>query len=293
MENQKPSTALSAILKQTPPTKIAELDFVRDKFISNYNYTHKDKVGELMYHRQCLFFTQAVATSADLQATDPFSLYACFVTAAVKGYSFDPQDNEVYMLPLKGRAFLWPQAGAHVRRLIQTNQILSADQPQLVYEGDEFVVENSRVTKHIRKFTSEKILAGYVRFILNEKGDDRFFIYQKSDWMAWKKKSTQQNNADTWNGGEVAGQPAAAFLRTKIMKHATREKSWSIGTTDPRTEQFAIEIEADTIEEIQTIANQPATPAPSVPAEETFTPTVEVEEIKDEAPPVTHHDEIF
>lgn len=229
-------------LQKTPPMQIASLDFVRDKFVDNYNRCHGSDSGELMYHRQLVHFNQQIAGSDALKKTDPFSLYACFVTAAVNGYSLDPQDNEVYLLAIKGNAHLWRQAGAHIRRLKRTRQIQFAEQPRIVYSGDVFEVENGRVTKHIEKFATEEMIVAYVRFVIDSKGTDRFFIYRKSDWEAWKRKSSNPNG-ENWN---TNGQPNAAFLRTKIIKHAAQEKCWATGSIPAEVDTFSnIEIDAD------------------------------------------------
>lgn len=238
-EIQKPQLQIMQVLKQTPAVQIAELDVVKKKFIDNYNYTHREKVGELMYHRQVVHFKQLIAASDDLKKCDQFTLYACFVTAAVNGYSMDPADGEVYLVPLKGKAFLWRQAGAHVKRLMNSGQVVSVDQAKLVYEGDIFEVENGRVVRHAETFKSETIIAAYVRFVIDNKGSDKYFIYRKSDWDAWKKKS-QMAGGDNWNSG---GQPLAAFLRTKIIKHAATDKSWATGNRPVVPDQFGVEID--------------------------------------------------
>src|SRR5690606_7339609 len=83
------------------------------------------------------------------------------------------------------------------------------------------------------------------------KGTDRFFIYRKSDWESWRKKSQQPNGAN-WNEN---GQPNAAFLRTKAVKHACKEKCWSIGNSVPvEVETFTgieIDAEQEDLEEVQ------------------------------------------
>lgn len=228
-------------LQQTPPMQIASLDFVRDKFVENYNKCNASDSGELMYHRQLVHFNQQIASNELLKKADPFSLYACFVTAAVNGYSLDPEDDEVYIIPLKGKAHLWRQAGAHVRRLQRTKQIKFAEQAKIVYQGDIFEVENGRVVRHVETFKTEVMIAAYVRFVIDDKGGDRFFIYRKSDWEAWRSKSQQANGAN-WNEN---GQPNAAFLRTKIIKHACKEKCWSIGNSIPAEVETFTEIEID------------------------------------------------
>lgn len=230
------------LINSTAPGKIAELEMVKEKFIKNYNLSNGSTQGDLMYHRQLVYFNQNISNVAALQNCDKFSLYACFVTAAVNGYSFDPEDNEVYLVPFKGKAVLMRQAGAHIRRLQKTKQVSYVDQPRLVYRGDLFEMENGRVIKHIEKLESDEIIAGYVRFILDGRGTEKFFIYRKSDWESWKKKSLNPNG-DTWNDN---GQVNAGFLRTKIIKHACKEKCWATGSTPAGAETFlGVEAEED------------------------------------------------
>lgn len=244
MENQnqmqaaKPNEVV-AVLNQAQPTQIAQLDFVKQKFVDNYNLSHPGSMGEMVYHRQMIAFTQAIQASQDLQKADKFSLYACFVTAGVKGYSLDAADGECYLIPRGGKAYLQVQAPAHVRRLQQSGQVLSFDQPKIVYEGDDFVVENGRVVKHGEKFASEKYIAAYVRVLLPN-GSDMYFIYRRSDWEAWRSKSPQANGPN-WN---TNGQPLAAFLRTKVILHAAKEKCWGSGSA-PIGEMYQVEIEPD------------------------------------------------
>jgi len=267
------------LIQNTPANKLAELEIVRDRFIKNYNLSHKSQQGDLMYHRQLVFFNQQISNNQQLANSDKFSLYACFVTAAVNGYSFDPEDNEVYLVAYKGKVTLMRQAGAHVRRLIKTNQVQYVEQAKLVFRGDIFEVENGHVIRHVEKFETEEIIAGYVRFVIDEKGNDRFFIYRKSDFDAWRKKSPNPNTVQKqgqngpylseslWDNGVIGGtSPEPGFLRTKIIKHACKEKCWAVGTTPPDVEQFGVEMDEDEemksvnpelIHPIQTIAETP------------------------------------
>jgi hypothetical protein len=247
------------LIQNTAPGKIAELDMVKDKFIKNYNLANGSTQGDLMYHRQLVFFNQQVLKNQSITNADKFSLYACFVTAAVNGYSFDPEDNEVYLIARGGKACLDRQAGAHVRRLIKTRQIQFAEQSKIVYKGDIFEVENGRVVRHIEKFETEEIIAGYIRFVIGDNGNDRYFVYRKSDFDAWRKKSpnpkTIQKNGQNgpylseslWDNGVIDGTtPEPGFLRTKIVKHACKEKCWATGSNPAGVETFeGIEIDAE------------------------------------------------
>lgn len=246
------------LITNTPANKLAELDIVRERFIKNYNLSHKSQQGDLMYHRQMVFFNQQITSNQQLANSDKFSLYACFVTAAVNGYSFDPEDNEVYLVAYKGKATLMRQAGAHVRRLIKTNQVQFVEQAKIVYKGDVFECENGRVFRHVEKFETEEIVGGYVRFVIDERGNDRFFIYRKSDFESWRKKSPNPNtiqkqgsngpylSESLWDNGIIGGtSPEPGFLRTKIVKHACKEKCWAVGTTAPDVEQFQVEMDEE------------------------------------------------
>ena len=56
MENQnqmqaaKPNEVV-AVLNQAQPTQIAQLDFVKQKFVDNYNLSHPGSMGEMVYHQ--------------------------------------------------------------------------------------------------------------------------------------------------------------------------------------------------------------------------------------------------
>jgi recombinational DNA repair protein RecT len=239
------------LIQNTAPGKIAELDMVKEKFIKNYNLANRSENGDLMYHRQLVYFNQNIAASAPLQSADKFSLYACFITAAVKGYSFDPLDSEIYLVPRGGKACMQLQAGAYVRRLIQTQQATGCEQAKLVFKGDVFEVEDGVVKKHIEKFETETIIAGYVKFN-TAGGGFKYFIYRKSDFESWREKSpnpkTVQKTAtwlseSLWDNGIVGGEnPEPNFLRTKIILHAAKEKCWFTGSTPIELEQFNVEI---------------------------------------------------
>jgi recombinational DNA repair protein RecT len=286
---QTPKAKFMDVIKNTSPMFVAELDVVREKYIQNYNACHKDKMGELIYHRNVIHFKQSIAASEQLQKCDPFSLYACFATAAVNGYSFDPADDEVYLVPRGGKAFLQRQAGAHVRRLKRTNQIQFADQPRIVYQGDDFEVVNGRVIKHIERYQSENMVAGYVRFELDDRKNDRFFIYRKSDWEAWRKKSPQANG-ENWN---TNGQPVAAFLRTKLLLHACKEKCWAVGMNPANVEKFDVEIEAEDIAQVAA-APEAASFTQDIPHEDLDENAAFAAEPKKEtAPGITHDDDDF
>lgn len=243
MSEIKPQTAIQTmdIIKNTPTSQIAELEFVKAKFIQNYNVCNPGGMGDLIYARNLAHFKQALQGSSDLRATEPFSIYACLMTIAVNGYSVDPQDGEIYLIPRGGKMCLQKQAPAHIKRLQRTNQIKDAGNAILVYEGDEYEVSRGRVIKHVEKFKSDTIIAGYIIFTLPD-GLERHITYRKSDWENWRQSSPQMNGTN-WRFGET-GQPRPGFLKTKIVAHACNEKCWASGRT-PATVEIYTDVEVD------------------------------------------------
>lgn len=225
---------LMEIIKNTKPQEILGLELVKKRFIQNYNLCNSGNMGDVMYHRQQVFLRQMIAEDKGLANADPMSIYKAIVTLGAKGWSVDPQDKDVYMLAKGGKVVLWPQAQAHIRRLLNNKLIVYADQPKLVMEGDFFEEENGKV-KHIAKRQSKKIIAGYVRFVLDDRGTEKYIVYDESDWESWRNES-QQKDGKNWRGND--GQPNPGFLRTKLIKHAAMDTSWPSGSTPVGMETY-------------------------------------------------------
>lgn len=249
---------LMEIIKNTKPQEILGLELVKKRFIQNYNLCNSGNMGDVMYHRQQVFLRQMIAEDKGLANADPMSIYKAIVTLGAKGWSVDPQDKDVYMLAKGGKVVLWPQAQAHIRRLLNNKLIVYADQPKLVMEGDFFEEENGKV-KHIAKRQSKKIIAGYVRFVLDDRGTEKYIVYDESDWESWRNES-QQKDGKNWRGND--GQPNPGFLRTKLIKHAAMDTSWPSGSTpvgmetynDVIDEEIAYEELPKTETKVETIA---------------------------------------
>lgn len=251
---------LMEIIKNTKPQEILGLELVKKRFIQNYNLCNSGNMGDVMYHRQQVFLRQMIADDKGLASADPMSIYKAIVTLGAKGWSVDPQDKDVYMLAKGGKVVLWPQAQAHIRRLLNNKLIVYADQPKLVMEGDFFEEENGKV-KHIAKRQSKKIIAGYIRFVLDDRGTEKYIVYDESDWESWRNES-QQKDGKNWRGND--GQPNPGFLRTKLIKHAAMDTSWPSGSTpvgmetynDVIDEEIAYEELPKTETKAETIAGQ-------------------------------------
>ena len=229
------------IIQNTPVNKIAELDLVKKKYIQNYDACNPGGNGEFMYHRNLVFIKQAI--SGFKTTIDPFSVYACVTTLAMYGASAAPADEEVYFIPRKGQMCMQFQPGMKVKKLERSKQILSVKKVNLVYKGDTYEVEDGFVKKHVERFESDIIIAGYIKFNLPD-GSEKHFSYRPSNWESWRSKSPDKYGTN-WcykskqSDGTELTQPMPGFLISKIISHACGEKSWTPGRTPATVEVYS------------------------------------------------------
>lgn len=233
-----PATAQQtmALINSTPVLQIPEMDHVRNQYIQNYEKCNPGKDGAFEYQRNLVHLMAILNSNDAFKKCNPFSVYQCLTTIAAYGYSVDPADDHIYLIPRDGKLCISRQPGSKLLRLIKTNQVVIAGEPTLVYEGDTYEVEDGMVKKHVEKFSSDKIIAGYVKFTLDSKGTQRHIRYRISDWEGWRLKSPQATGGNwRWMGKD---QPHPGFLRTKIMGHACTERCWIPGNYPNQAEAY-------------------------------------------------------
>jgi hypothetical protein len=125
---------------------------------------------------------------------------------------------------------LQEQVGLIISELMEMNTNIEFVYPAvLVFEGDEFSRKNGGDVEHVEKYQSKKIIRGYV-CVQMKSGRRVYFVYEKSHWESWRACSPNKNG-DTWLGGIAIGnekQPQEEFLKTKMLRHASRNKCWKV-----------------------------------------------------------------
>jgi hypothetical protein len=237
MSKNLPATAAN-IYKEIEATKAIDVPFlplVKDKYIQNYNAVHGGTNGELMYHRNMGFMKNLVDTNPKIAGCTPFSVYACLTTCAAYGYSLDPADEQVYLIPYGNKLSISKQPGEKLHRLYRTKQVVKNTPVTLVYENDKFSIVDG-FPKHEAFRPVGQIVAGYVIFTLPG-GKQQPFIYWKEDWEIWRTSAPDKNGsnwrASVWDEKATAlistNQPKPNFLKSKIISHACTEKCWLPG----------------------------------------------------------------
>ena len=235
--------------------EIATAPMVRDKFIDIYNTLWGAGTGEAAYERESRFFNRLLSENADLQKGTHFSLFTAFIDLAVCGLSLEPGARALCYLigrnqktspkldaqgrPMKdskgypvynweGRMVLTVSAYGELVLRERSGQIHHADNPVLVYEGDEFSFSDKGGRKEVEyvchlPHTGKRIVACYLR-ITRADGSVDYSVMTEEDWVRLAQYSARKNRsgANALYGIDQKGivNIDPGFLMAKCIKHA-------------------------------------------------------------------------
>ena len=235
--------------------EIATAPMVRDKFIDIYNTLWGAGTGEAAYERESRFFNRLLSENADLKKGTHFSLFTAFIDLAVCGLSLEPGARALCYLigrnqktsqkldaqgrPMKdskgypvynweGRVVLTVSAYGELVLRERSGQIRHADNPVLVYEGDEFSFSDKGGRKEVEyvchlPHTGKRIVACYLR-ITRADGSVDYSVMTEEDWVRLAQYSARQNRsgANALYGVDQKGivNIDPGFLMAKCIKHA-------------------------------------------------------------------------
>lgn len=237
MENLNNQQQALTHLESLHPLKLAEDPRVAGKFIDIYDKVHGNQMGKHVYEVEKFHFMKQISENKGLQECSKLSLYGAFMDVAVQGLSFDPTKRLCYLVPYSHNAGTKNDPKWEKRAALQISpygelylrqyfgQIKSADNPVVVYEGDEFIVRTNgagREVIHTAQYPrkSERIIACFVR-IIKPDGTIDFGIMDELEMARLRSYSEKKNQgkANALYGGE-GKQFDTGFLIAKTIKHA-------------------------------------------------------------------------
>lgn len=235
-------------LQRLKATEVVRNDYVRQQFISVYNAIWKEG-GEAAYEREAMYFNQQLREKEPLRQCTGLSVFLAFIDLAVRGLSLEPGAQALcYLLP-RGCCVGKDQQGRNVYERhcnltisgygelvlrAKAGQILHADNPVIVYEGDEFSFGERDGRKYVNYCcrlprTSNHIVACFLK-ITRPDGTVDYSVMTEPDWKRLEAYSASNNSYydpktnqrveranDLYN---VGGQIDPGFLRAKCVKHA-------------------------------------------------------------------------
>lgn len=236
-------------LQQLKSTEVVRNDYVRQQFIDVYNMIWKEG-GEAAYERESINFNRQLRDNEKLRKCTGLSVFFAFIDLAVQRLTLETGSQALcYLLPrsykvgIDGngndmyelRCNLTISGYGELVLRARAGQILHADNPVIVYEGDEFSYGEADGRKFVnyrccfpRK--SERVVACFIK-ITRVDGTADYSVMLENDWRrlseyseknnSYYDKKTQQrvgraNALYSSNNGQID----VGFLIAKCIKHA-------------------------------------------------------------------------
>lgn len=221
---------------------IAKSEIVRDKFITIYDTLWGAGTGEQAYERESIYFNKILREKPELQKCTPFSLFTAFIDIAVCGLTLEQGTRALCYLIKRNanigtrehavwesRAILTISAYGELVLRERAGQIRHADNPVLVYSGDEFSFSDRNGQKVVDytchlPHNGQRIIACYLR-ITRADGSIDYSVMTEEDWVRLAQYSARQSSKNIAN--ELYGVDAngvvnidPGFLMAKCVKHA-------------------------------------------------------------------------
>lgn len=229
--NQKMSIVQK--IEQTSPAQLATIPEVADRFKHIYKVMNggRTDTAEVKYEAEKFHFMKLIQDTPALQQCTKLSLYGCFLDMAVNGLSFDRSMKHAYVVSFntnvgtkdapkwEKRATLMISGYGELHMRVKQGQIKHADNPVIVYEGDQFkhgTKDGSVFLEHVATLPrkSDKIIGCYLRIERND-GSVDYKVLGIEEVMKFRDFSKDKNSL-AWTSG------LPGMVQAKTMKHAFR-----------------------------------------------------------------------
>lgn len=226
-------------LKAMKPFEVLDSDFVRERFIALYNNIHGSENGEMFFEQEKYNLQRILQSNNDLLACNGFSIYGVLLDIANMGLTLENNSRPlIYVLPnnvnigtkdkpaWEKRATLEISPYGELDIRIQSGQLLYADLPVIVYEGDEFQPKITEAGQKVVVYSasiprkSKNIIGAFVKLVRPDNSFDFFWMLPEDidrlRGYSEKKNRGKANQLYSSNSGQID----TGFLEAKLIKHA-------------------------------------------------------------------------
>ena len=248
MNNQETLNQALAI-QSLKATDVVRNDYVRQQFINVYNAIWKEG-GEGAYEREAMYFNNQLRDNERLRKCTGMSIFFAFIDLAVRGLTLEPGAQALcYLLPrnyavgknaqgqviYETRCNLTISGYGELVLRAKAGQIQYADNPVIVYDGDEFSFGEKDGRKYVNYCCriprqSNRIIACFLK-ITRCDGSVDYSVMTEGDWKRLQDFSAKANRY--WDNDNkrwvekanslytsVCGDIDTGFLKAKCIKHA-------------------------------------------------------------------------
>ncbi|MCD8292331.1 MAG: recombinase RecT, partial [Prevotellaceae bacterium] len=228
--------------------KVIRDERVKEQFIYVYNSIWNEG-GEAAYERESIYFNRQLRDNENLRKCTGLSIFYAFIDLAVKGLTLQPgAQAQCYLIPrnvkagISGGRDVWEKncnltisGYGELYLRARAGQILHADNPVIVYDGDQFTFGEKDGHKFVNFASNlphgnKKIIACFIK-ITRSDGTVDYSVMTEGDWkrladysaknnVVFNQETNQRENRAntlyTSNGGQID----TGFLVAKCVKHA-------------------------------------------------------------------------
>lgn len=226
-------------LREMKPLDVLDDPRVRERFIALYDNIHGSENGEMFFEQEKYNLQRVIQANPELAKCTGFSIYGILLDIANMGLTLENNSRPLlYVIPSnvnvgtkdkqtwEKRATLEISPYGELDLRIQAGQLLYADRPVVVYEGDRFqpMVNESgqKVVVYAAAIprTSGNIIGAFIK-LTRPDGSFDFFWMLPEDIERLKGYSSRKNRG-TANQlySSNSGQIDTGFLEAKLIKHA-------------------------------------------------------------------------
>lgn len=246
-ENDKKMTITE--LKNMSPSQVLDDTRVRERFVNLYNNIHNSEQGELFFEKEKYNLQRIIQSSPTLSKCTGFSTYGVMLDIASMGLTLENTSRPlIYVIPgsvnvgskekqvWENRMSIEISPYGELDLRIQAGQLLYADRPVIVFEGDDFKPKVTETGQKVVVYSaaiprqSKTIIGAFIKLTRPDRSFD-FFWMLPEDIDRLKSYSLKKNQR--MKDGQLIGDANAlyksndgqidtGFLEAKVIKHAFR-----------------------------------------------------------------------
>jgi len=245
MNKEEKRVFFNTTLPTLKPIEIIEHPITEERFIDIFSQVHGQS-GVTAYEKEKFYFQKILLDNPKIAECTPLSLFAVFLDVATKGLTLDSSSKALCYITFRNVKKKVEGNGVWEQRAIldisgygelvlreRAGQVKYADNPEVIYDGEEFRQENTpegvRIY-HTIKYPRPKtgIILLYVRIVrpdesvtfgtLDQEGIQRLKHYSEINNGKWQKGENGRFTNVPGKANVLYGD--TGFLKAKCLKHS-------------------------------------------------------------------------
>lgn len=212
------------------PQLLTDPEF-QNAMVTMYNTCSKSTHGDIYYAKQVDYLKKQMMDTPRIASATTLSVMTAMLDLAYHCLSIEPISKaEAYITPRshnlgtkdkpqwQQRVILQISAYGELKLRIRSGIVKYANNPVMVYKGDDFKVVNG-VVQHTSRHESDEITHAWI-MITRHDNSVEYKHFSIGEILSFKAKADeQQQKSHAWTGG-VNGQPTPGMIAAKVIKHS-------------------------------------------------------------------------